>query len=49
MKPPAVDRVLSRDLPSMATHSCPYIIQLLFSLKKKKKITKYRFLYYVFC
>lgn len=36
MKPPAVDRVLSRDLPSMATHSCPYIIQLLFSLKKKK-------------
>ena len=31
MKPPAVDRVLSRDLPSMATHSCPYIIQLLLS------------------
>ena len=36
MKPPAVDRVLSRDLPSMATHSCPHIIQLL--LKKKKKL-----------
>lgn len=36
MKPPAVDRVLSRDLPSMATHSCPHIIQLLLKKKKKK-------------
>lgn len=32
---PAVDRGLSWALPSMATHSCPDIIQLLVSLLKK--------------